>query len=156
MPYDNQHCRLKQRSHPWWSHSMLYGCGCDVVDNINCLKTSAEMRYFWLPLSTIKCSGVPFTHIFEWKRRSPSSGSVGSSGWIAAVATIAVGSALMIYLLPVFSESDSESGFGSLSLISATNEFFQWHSSVLFHGILWKSHHFPVSFFVFPWPRAEI
>jgi hypothetical protein len=65
MSYDNRHCWLTQRSHPWRSHPMLYGCGCGVVDNPNCLMTSAEMRFFWLPLSTIKCSGVPFTHICE-------------------------------------------------------------------------------------------
>jgi hypothetical protein len=65
MSYDNRHCWLTRRSHPWRSHPMLYGCGCGVVDNPNCLTTSAEMRFFWLPLSTIKCSGVPFTHICE-------------------------------------------------------------------------------------------
>jgi hypothetical protein len=65
MSYDNQHCWMTRRSHPWRSHPMLYGCGCGVVDNPNCLTTSAEMRFFWLPLSTIKCSGVPFTHICE-------------------------------------------------------------------------------------------
>ena len=129
---------------PWKIHPMLYGCRCGVLDNPNCLMTSAEMRFFWLPLSTIKCSGVPFTNICEWKRCSPSSGSVGSSSWIAAVATITC-------LLPLFSEWDYESGFGSLSLISATNDFFEWHSSVLCQGILWKSHHFSVSF-VFSWP----
>jgi hypothetical protein len=37
-------------------------------------------------------------------------------------------------------ESDSESGFDSLSLISATNDCFERHSSVLCQGILWKSH----------------
>ena len=145
MSYDNWHYWLTQRSHPCRNLPMLYGYECGVVDNPNCLTTSTEMRFFWLPLSTIKCSGVPFTHICEWKRCSPSSRSVGSSSWIVAVATITC-------LLPLFSEWDYESGFGSLSLISATNECFEWHSLVLCQGILWKSHHFPVSFFVFPWP----
>ena len=63
------------------------------------MKLIKEMRFFWLSLLTITCSEVPFTHICEWKGCSPSSGSIGSSGWIAAVATIAVGSALMICLL---------------------------------------------------------
>jgi hypothetical protein len=58
---------------------MLYGCGCGVVDNPNHLKTLDEMRFFWLPSSTMKCNGVPFTHICEWKRHYPSSGSTGSS-----------------------------------------------------------------------------
>ena len=110
MPYDNRHCWLKRRSRPYRSHPMLYGCGCGVVDNPNCLTTSTKMRFFWLLLSKIKCSGVSFTHICEWKRHSPSSGSVGSSGWIVAVTKIAVGPASMIYPLPVFSGSDSESG----------------------------------------------
>ena len=130
----------------------MYGCGCGVVDNPNCLTTSVEMRFFWHSLSMIKCSEVLFTHICEWKRFSPSSGSVGISGWIVAVATIAVGSASMICPLPLFLESDSESGFDSLSLILATNDFFERHSSVLCQGILWKSHYFPVSLFVFPLP----
>jgi hypothetical protein len=65
MSYDNRHCWLTWRSRPCRSHPMLYGCGCGVVDNPNYLTTSAEMRFFWLPLSTIKCSGVPFTHICE-------------------------------------------------------------------------------------------
>jgi hypothetical protein len=39
------------------------------------------------------------------------------------VVTVAVGSMSMICLLPLFSESDYESGFGSLSLILATNDF---------------------------------
>jgi hypothetical protein len=63
-----------------------------------------------------------------------------------------MGSASMICPLLVFSESDSESGFGSLSLILATNDCFERHSSVLCQGILWKSHHFLVSFFFFLWP----
>ena len=65
MPYDNRHCWLTRRSHPWQSHKMLYGCGCGVVDKPNFFKKSIEMRFFWFLLSTIKCSGVPFTHIFE-------------------------------------------------------------------------------------------
>jgi hypothetical protein len=44
---------------------MLYGCGFGVVDNPKYLTTSAKMRFFWLPLSTIKCSKAPFTHIYE-------------------------------------------------------------------------------------------
>jgi hypothetical protein len=131
---------------------MLYGCGCGVVSKSNCLTTSAEMKFFWLSLSTIKCNGVPFTHICEWKRRSPSSRSAGSSGWIVGVATTAVGYALMIYLLLLFYESESDSGFGSLSLSSTTNEYFKQHSLVLFHGLLWNSHHFPVSFLDFLLP----
>ena len=65
MPYDNRHCWLTRRSCPWRSHPMLYGCDCGVVNNRNCFTTSSEMRFFWLPLSTIKCNGVPFTHIYE-------------------------------------------------------------------------------------------
>jgi uncharacterized membrane protein len=87
--------------------------------------TYAEMKFFWLLLSAIKCSGVPFTHICEWKRRSPSSGSSGSSGWIVVVATIAVGYASMICLLLLLYESKSESWLGSVSLSLATNDCFE-------------------------------
>jgi hypothetical protein len=82
---------------------MLYGCGYGVVGKSNYLTTSVEMRFFWLPLSTIKCGGVPFTHIYEWKRRSPSSGSSGSSSWIVVVVTVVVGSASIICLLLLLS-----------------------------------------------------
>ena len=129
---------------------MLYGCGCGVVGKSNCLKTFAEMMFFWLPLSTIKCNGVPFTHICEWKSCSPSSGS--SSGWIVAVATVAVGSTSMIYLILLFSESGSKLGFNSLSLSLTTNDYIERHSSVLCQGMLWNSHHFLVSFIEFLLP----
>jgi hypothetical protein len=69
---------------------MLYGCGCGVVDKSNFLKKYDDMRFSWLPLSKIKCNGVPFTHICEWKRHPPSS---GSSGCIVVVATVAMKSA---------------------------------------------------------------
>jgi hypothetical protein len=59
---------------------MLYGYECGVVDNPNCLKNLAKVRLFWLSLSTMKWNRVPFTHICEWKRCSPSSRSIGSSG----------------------------------------------------------------------------
>ena len=124
ITYDSWHCWLTRKSHPCRSHPMLYGCGCGVVENPNCLMTSTEMRFFCLPLSTIKCNRVPFTHICEWKRCSPSSGFVGSSGWIVAIATIVVASTSMIYPLPVFLESNSESRFKSLSLISTIDDYF--------------------------------
>jgi hypothetical protein len=104
---------------------MLYGYRCGVVGNPKCLMTSAEMRFFWLPLSTMKCNGIPFTHICKWNMRSPSSGSVGASGWIFVVATMIVGSASMISLLPLFSELDYEYELDSLSLILATNDCFK-------------------------------
>jgi hypothetical protein len=83
------------------------------------------MRFFWILLLTIKYNEVPFTHIYEWKRHSPSSGSYGSSGWIVVVTTIVVGSASIICLLLLLSESDYESWFGSISLSSTTNDFFE-------------------------------
>jgi hypothetical protein len=55
-------------------------------------------------------------------------------------------------LFSIFSGSDSKSRFSSLSLTSTTNDCFEQHSSVLCQGLLWKLHHFPVSFFVFPLP----
>jgi hypothetical protein len=77
---------------------MVYSCGCSVVGRANHLMTSTDMRFFWLPLSTMKCSGVSFTHICEWKRLSPSSGSSGSPGWSLVVAMVALVSASMIHL----------------------------------------------------------
>jgi hypothetical protein len=112
--------------------------------------TSAEMRFFWLPLSMMKCSGVPFTHIYEWKRHSPSSGSSGSPGWSLVVETVALGSTSMICLPLSGFGSESESTSDSEAFTSATNDCFERQSVVLCQGLLWKSHHFPVSFFVFP------
>jgi hypothetical protein len=129
---------------------MLYGCGCGVVGKSNCLTTSVEMMFFCLLLSIIKCNGVPFTHIFEWKSRIPSSGS--SSSWIVVVAIVAVGFASMICLLLSFYESGSNSRFRSLSLSSTTNDYIERHSLVLCQGLLWNSHHFPVSFLDFSLP----
>jgi hypothetical protein len=88
---------------------MVYGCGCVVVGKPNRFTTSTEMRFFWLPLSTMNCNGEPFTHILEWKRRSASSGYSGSSFWIFVVATMALGSASIIYFPLSFPLSGSDS-----------------------------------------------
>jgi hypothetical protein len=45
-------------------------------DNPKYLTTLVDMRFFRLSLSTMKCNEVPFTHIYEWKRSSPSSISI--------------------------------------------------------------------------------
>jgi hypothetical protein len=97
----------------------------------------------------MKCSGVPFTHICEWKRCSPSSGSSGSPGWSLVVATVALGFVSMIYRPLSGSESKSKPASDSKAFTSATNDFFERQSTALCQGLLWKSHHFPVSFFVF-------
>jgi hypothetical protein len=97
----------------------------------------------------MKCSGVPFTHICEWKRRSPSSGSSGSPGWNLVVATLALGSTSMICLPLSSFGSESESTSDSEDFTSTSSDCFERQSAVLCQGILWKSHHFPVSFFVF-------
>jgi hypothetical protein len=81
------------------------------------------MRFFWLPLSMMKCNGVPFTHIYEWKRRSPSSGSSGSPGWSLVVVTVALGSALMICLPLSGSDSKSEPASDSQAFTSATSDW---------------------------------
>jgi hypothetical protein len=141
-----------QRSRPLQIHPMLYGCGCGVVGKSNCLMTSAKIRFFWLPLSTIKCSGVPFTHICEWKRHSPSLYLSSYYGWIVVVTMVAMSYASMIYFLLLFFESNSKSRFISFSLSSPTNDYFERHSSVLCQGIFWKSHHFPMFFCVFSLP----
>ena len=81
MLYGRWHCWLTRRSGPWWSHPMVYGCGCSMVGRPNCFMTSTEMRFFWLLLSTINCSREPFTHMLEWKRRSSSSRSSWWQQW---------------------------------------------------------------------------
>jgi hypothetical protein len=96
----------------------------------------------------MKCSRVPFTHICEWKRRSPSSGSSGSPGWSLVVAMVALGSASMIRL-PLYVLNQSQNTSDSEAFTSATNDCFEQQSTVLCQGLLWKSHHFLVSFFVF-------
>jgi hypothetical protein len=82
--------------------------------------TSAEMRLFWLPLSMMKCSGVPFTHICEWKRHSS-----GSPGWSLVVATVAVGSMSMICLPLSGSDSKTEPTSDSEAFTLATSDCFE-------------------------------
>jgi hypothetical protein len=82
---------------------MLYGCGCVFVGKSNFLMTYVEIRFFWILLSTIKYSGVPFTDNYEWKRCSPPSRSSSYSSWIVAVMTIAVGFASIISILLLLS-----------------------------------------------------
>lgn len=60
---------------PWINQLMVYGWGCDTIDNFNLLMTLTEIKFFWLLLLIVKCSGVPFPHICEWNRFSPSLGS---------------------------------------------------------------------------------
>jgi hypothetical protein len=78
-----------------------------------------------------------------------SSGLSGSPGWSLVVATVALGSTSMIHIPLSGSVSESESASDSEAFTSATSECFERHSVVLCQGLLWKSHHFPVSFFVF-------
>ena len=141
MMYDSQHCWLTQRSLPWRSHPMVYGCGCSVFGNHSRLMTYVEMRLFWMSLSMMKCSGVPFTHIYEWKRHSPSSGSSGSPCWSLMVEMVALGSMSMICLPLSSSNSESEPAYDLEAFTLATNDYFEQQSSVLCQGLLWKSHH---------------
>jgi hypothetical protein len=62
------------------------------------------------------------------------------------------GTRFRINVLSPFLGSDSklDPAYDSEAFTSTTNDCFEWHSSVLFQGILWNSHHFPMSFFVFP------
>jgi hypothetical protein len=120
------------------------------VGRASCLVTSLEMRFLWLPLSMMKCSGVPFTHIFKWKRHSPSSSSSGSPGWSLVVEMVALGYESIICLPLSGSRSKSEPASDLEAFTLATSDCFERQSAVLCQGLLWKSHHFPVSFFVFP------
>lgn len=132
---------------------MVNSVGCVVVGKPISFMTSIEIRFFWLPLSTMNCSGEPFTHIWEWKRCSSSFGSSGSSFWIFVVATMALGSASIIYFplsFPLFGlDLELEHASDSKTLSSATSECLGWHSLVLWVELVWNSHHFPMSFFSF-------
>ena len=81
MLYARQHYWFTRRSRPWWSHPLVYSCGCVVVGKPIHFMTSTEMRFIWLPLLTMNYSGDTFTHIWEWKRRSCSSGSSWWKWW---------------------------------------------------------------------------
>ena len=144
------HYWLTQRSRPWINQPMVYGWGCGIVDKFSLLTTSANIKLFYLPLSRMKFSGVPFTHICEWKRCSPSSSSIELFGWIFAVVMVALGSASMIQFPCYELEFDSRSN--SFSLRWNNNDYFKRYSSVLFQGILWNSQKFPMSLFIFSLP----
>jgi hypothetical protein len=131
---------------------MVYGWGCVIIRNFSILMTLMDIKLFWLPLSTIKNSGVSFTHICEWKRFSPSSVSFDSFGWIFAVAMVALGSMSMILFSLSFSKLDSKTYCYYFSFILSNSDCFEQHSLVLCQGILWNFHQFSVSFFDFPLP----
>jgi hypothetical protein len=68
------------------------------------------------------------------------------------VVMITLGYASMVHF-PFFGfESESKSTSDPKSFFSANNDFLEWHSSILFQGILWNLCHFLVSFFKFPLP----
>ena len=124
-----------------------------MVGKPNRFMTSTEMSFFWLPLSTMNCSGESFTHIREWKSSSSSSESSGSSFCIFMVATVVLGSTSVIYF-PLsfhFSSPDSELEHASDSetFSLTTSDCLARYSLVLCVELLWNSHHFPVSFFGF-------
>ena len=153
MLYGMQHSYLTRRSCPWWSHPMVYNCGCSMVSKPSRFMTSAGIRFFWLSLLTMNYSGEPFTHTWEWKRHSSSSGSSGSSFWIFVVATMVLVSTSIIWFPLLFplsgsdSESEHASDFEAFSL--ATSDCLARHSLVFWVELLWNSRHFPVSFFGF-------
>ena len=97
--------------------------------------TSAEMRFFWLPLLTMNCSREPFTHIWEWKRFSSSSRYFGSSFRIFVVETMTLGSTSIICFplsLPLLGyDLESEHASNSKAFISATGDYLARHSLLL-------------------------
>jgi hypothetical protein len=82
----------------------------------------------------------------------PSSGSYGLLGQTLVVAIVALGLASIISFHPLGFESESESVSQSEAFSSAMSDFLERHYSMLCQGILWYSHHFHVSFFVFSFP----
>jgi hypothetical protein len=79
----------------------------------------------WHIVGVKRCSCITFTHICEWRKHSPSSGSLGSLGWSLVVAIVALGSTPMIYLPLSGSDSDSKTTSDSEDFTSATNDFFE-------------------------------
>jgi hypothetical protein len=65
------------------------------------------------------------------------------------VAMVALGSTSMICLPLSDFDSELELASDSEAFTSATNNFFERKSTMLCQGLLWKSHHFLISFFVF-------
>lgn len=65
---------LMWRSCPWWSHLMVYNSGCGVVSRPNYFTKYTKMRFIFLLVLKMNCNREHFTHTFEWKRPSPSSG----------------------------------------------------------------------------------
>jgi hypothetical protein len=100
---------------------MVYGCGCGVIVRFNLLIASLNIRLFWLSLSKLKWRGVPFTHIYELKRRSPSLVSSGSFGWNFLVVMVTLGSTSMIWFPLSNSKSEYNLSFESEASISTNN-----------------------------------
>jgi len=95
---------------------------------------------------------MPLYPHLSMNRGSPSSGSSGFLGWNLVVAIVPLGSTFIIFFPPSGIYSESELASDSKALNSTRSDFLEWHSSVLFQGILWYWHHFPVSFFIFSLP----
>jgi hypothetical protein len=87
--------------------------------------TYVDIRFLWLPLSTMKWSGVHFTHIYEWKRGSPSSGSYGSYSWTFLVDMVTLGFASMVYFTLFGYERESKPTFESEAFILANNDYLE-------------------------------
>ena len=131
---------------------MVYGCECGVVGRPNRFMTSTKKRLFWLPLSTMNCSEESFTHIYEWKIRSPSFGSSGSIFWVLVVEMMALVSASICFPLafPLSgSNTKLEHTYDSEAFSSGMSDYLDQHSLVMLVGFFWNSHNFLESFFVF-------
>jgi hypothetical protein len=132
---------------PWINYILVYGWGCGIIGSFNIFMIFNEIRFFWLPFSTKKCIGVPFTHICEWKRCSSSYGFSSPSSCIVLAAMVVLGYTSMICFTLLCFESEFELGFDSFSLSSTNYDYFEQNSSMLCQRILWNSHNFIVSLF---------
>jgi hypothetical protein len=65
---------------------------------------------------------------------------------------VALGSESIIRFPPSRFDSESEFDYDMEAFSLATSDCLEQHSSVLCQGILWYSHHFPMSFFDFSLP----
>jgi hypothetical protein len=116
---------------PYIIQVMEFGGGWSVIGSFIFMKTSSNTGFLWFPVLKMKWNGIPFTHICEWNKHSPSLGSSSSYGYTFKITIVKLGSMLMIH----FSLSMGSSGIGDEpkyeAFIFVNNDFLIQQSSLL-------------------------
>ena len=110
------------------------GCGCGVVDNPKLFDDlTAEMRFFWLPLSTIEMQWGPL-HPHLWMEEVFPLFRIYWFFWLNCYSHDNSSGVCIddLSIFNIFWIGFYESGFGSLSLISS----HQWLFRVTFIGVV--------------------